>query len=527
MLKKINNKKIMNLTKICITTLLLAQPIFDIIKASEIHDIQIFGLSFFEIFNIVLVFFLGLLAIFQSQQKKRFIRYLIFGIIFLIYFVLHCYNMTLFNNEVYPNHTLNFFVEFYYLYKTFINPLILMMSLYYIGIDKNYLIKIIQIFSLIISTVIIVGDIFGFGYMSYGEGNSRCLKSIFDWYGFENNYRFSFYELTCKGLYFSANQISSITFMIFPILLYSTYKNRKAIDYISLIFMIICMYMLGTKVSTYGVLAVFIMFYLLYVFFSLYNKYTNNNIKLNNIMIITIVFVFSLLLFFISPRRYEMKFDNIDMSSVKLIEDNLSSSEIDSLAFLNEWEEIKKIDCYEMTEEQEKEFLNFFDKYSGYMGVSSFIIKSYDSHRYPEFWCNYLKTSKNNNYRVLKTSILRKIYTDNNNKLDKFFGLGYNLNYIYTESDYDYQFYSYGIVGCIIFLSGYFIAIICSIYRILKDKKRLFNFENILLLSAPAIALLTANFSGHVLERTMPLLTLAILCSLVLISNQKVSETKK
>lgn len=524
MLKKIDNKKVLNLTKVCITALLLAQPIFDIIKTSSIHDIQIFGFSFFEIYNIILVFFLGFLAIFQSQHKKRFVRYLIFGVIFLIYFILHCYNMTLFNNEVYSEQTTNFLVEFYYLYKTFINPLILMMSLYYLRVDKKYLIKVVQIYSLMISTVVITGDIFGFGYVAYGEDDSRCLKSIFDWFGFENKYRFSFYELTCRGLYFSANQLSSITFMILPILLYSTYKNRKIIDYIALICMILCMDMLGTKVSTYGVIAVFLMFYVLYAFFILYNKFIKNNIKLNNIMAITLIFIFSILLFSISPRRYEMKFDNSDISSVKLIEDNLSGSEMDATAFSSEWKEIEKIDCYNMSDEQKNIFINFFDRYSGYMGVSSFIIKSYDSHRYPEFWCNYLQTSKNNDYRVLKTSILRKIYNDNNNELDKYFGLGYNLNYIYTESDYSYQFYSYGIVGCLIFLGGYFIAIICSVYRILKNRKRLFNFENILLLSSPAIALFTANFSGHVLERTMPLLTLSILCGLVLISNQKVSS---
>ena len=70
MLKKLDNNKVMNLTKICVTALLLAQPIFDIIKTSKIHDIQIFGFSFFEIYNIILVFFLGFLAVFQSQHKK-------------------------------------------------------------------------------------------------------------------------------------------------------------------------------------------------------------------------------------------------------------------------------------------------------------------------------------------------------------------------------------------------------------------------------------------------------------------------
>lgn len=526
-LDKIDNKKLMNLTKVCITILLLAQPIFDIIKASEIHDIQIFGFSFFEVFNIVMIFLLGVFAILQSQRKKRFWRYVLFGIIYLLYFILHCYNMTLFNNEVYPEHTLNFMVEFYYLYKTFINPLILTMSLYYIGIDKRYLIKIIQIYSLMISVVVILGDVFGFGYVAYGEDDARCMKSIFDWFSFDNSSRFAFYELTCMGLYFSANQLSSITFMVLPVLLYSAYKNRKLIDYVSLVCMVICMYMLGTKVSTYGVLAVFAMFYVLYLFFILYNKYIKNNVKLNNVIGITIVLLFSVSLFSVSPRRYEMKYDNDNLSSVKLIEDNLSGSAEDASLFSEKWAEIKEKDCYNMNDKDKKEFLNFFDKYSDYMGVSSFIIKSYDPHKYPEFWCEYLQTSESNDYRILKTSILNEIYVNNDNKLDKYFGLGYNLNYIYTEADYSYQFYSYGIVGCLIFLGGYFVIIICSAYRMLRNSKRLFKFENVLLMSAPAIALFTANFSGHVLERTMPLITLAILCSITLISNQKVSEVEK
>lgn len=520
MLKKINNNKLIKLTQICITILLLAQPVFDIIKTSRIHDIQIFGFSFFEIFNIILIFFLGVLAIIQSQTKKRLIRYFILVIIFFIYFVLHCYNMTIFNDEIYPNHTTNFLVEFYYLYKTFINPLILMMSLYYIGCDKDYIVKIIQIFSLIISITIITSNIFGFGYMSYGEENSKCLKSVFDWINFDNKYRFSFYELTCRGLFFSANQISSITFMIFPILLYSAYKNKKLFDYVSLICMIICMYILGTKVSTYGVLAVFSMFYLLYIFFVFYNRYMRNYVKLNNIIFITLIFIFSVCLFTISPRRYEMKFSNGDVSSIKLIEDSLSNNEVNSLRFTNEWKIIEQIKCYKMSNIQIEKFLSFFNEYSDYMGISPYIIKNYNPSRYPEFWCNYLQTSKSNDYRVLKTSILKDIYNNNDNKLDKYFGLGYNLNYIYTELDYSYQFYIYGLIGCIIFLSGYFIAIVFSIYRILKNKNKLFNFENVLLLSSPVIALLTANFSGHVLERTMPLLVLSILCSLTLLSSK-------
>lgn len=67
-----------------------------------------------------------------------------------------------------------------------------MISLYYLNVDKNYLLKIIRIFSLMISVPIILGDIFGFGYAAYGENGARCLKSIFDWFGFDNKYKFIF-----------------------------------------------------------------------------------------------------------------------------------------------------------------------------------------------------------------------------------------------------------------------------------------------------------------------------------------------
>ena len=519
-LKQINSKRVV---EILVGVLFLAQPIFDIIKNSVIHDIQIFGFSFFAIFNIILVCILAFLAVFLGDSRKKMFRFSLLGFLFLIYFGLHCYNMTLFNNDVYPQHSLNFLTEFYYLYKTFVNPIILILSLYYLEVKRDYLIKLVQIFSLIISVVIIISNIFHFGYLSYGDDNVRCVKSIFSWFTFKNVYKYSFYEIACRGLFFSANQLSSVTFMIFPIILYSTYKRRRPFDYVCLICLIISMYMLGTKVSTLGVIAAFMLFFSLYAFFLVYNKVLKKKEKLKNILGITFVFAGSVALFFFSPRFYEMKFLGEDFSSIQLIEDSLEGEELDVNQFNREWKKIKKIDCYQMTDNQNTQFLSFFRTYSGYMGVSKFIIDSYDYNRYPEFWCNYLQTSRNNDYRVLKTAILDKIYTDNDNKLDKYFGLGYNLGFIYTESDYSFQFYSYGIIGCILFLSGYFISCIVSAYRILKNWKKQFKFENILLLSSPAIALFTAQFSGHVLERTIPLMVLAVVSSITLINSKGIN----
>ncbi len=66
MLKKIDKAKVVNISKVVVTILLLIQPIFDVIRASSVHDIQIFGFSLLEIVNIILVFVLGCLSILCS-----------------------------------------------------------------------------------------------------------------------------------------------------------------------------------------------------------------------------------------------------------------------------------------------------------------------------------------------------------------------------------------------------------------------------------------------------------------------------
>lgn len=513
-------KQLLKIDKILIIMLILIQPFVDMIKTNIVNDIQIFGFSLFEAINIGLVMVASIIAFICNSQKKKFYKYIIFIILFCIYFALHCYNMTLFNNNVYPEQTSSFIVEFYYIYRTFINPLILLLLLYYIKMDKEYLIKIIKIFSLIISIVIIVSNIFHFGYQTYGEG--FCKLSIFDWFTFENVTRNSYYMLTSRGLFSSGNQLSSIMFMLLPIILYSVYKHRKKSDYIALIFHILAMYILGTKVSTLGVVAILIAFFLMYVLFIILNKIHLLNVKLKDIKLILLISVCAFILFFFSPRSNELFGEyNLDTSSIANIEatfEEETEGGEKKNKFLKAWKPIQKLDCYNMDQKNEKKFITFFNKYKDFMGVSEFIIKAYVVEEHPEFWCDYLQNYKTNDYRILKTGILRNIYNENNNNLDKYLGMGYNLNFIYTESDYSYQFYNYGLLGILVLIGPYFLIIAYIVFMILKSYKKKLNFENLLLLMAPALALCVAYYSGHVLERTLPLLMLATVCGINLIN---------
>jgi len=276
--------------------------------------------------------------------------------------------------------------------------------------------------------------------------------------------------------------------------------------------------MLGTKVSTLGVVAVIIAFFVMYLFFTVLNKTKFIKTKLDNILIVFIISIGAFILFAFSPRIHNMSFDD-GVSSIENIEGSeLMASDEDKSKFAKEWSKIKKIDCSDMTKEESKKFLKFFNKYKDYMGVSEFIIDAYEVEKHPIFWCDYLQNSKTNDYRILKTSILNNIYNENDNELDKFVGMGYTLNFIYTESDYSYQFYNYGILGIVLMIGPYFVIVFGVLINMLRNYKKKFNFENLLLLMGPALALCVAYYSGHVFERTLPLLIIAFLCGINLIN---------
>ena len=156
------------------------------------------------------------------------------------------------------------------------------------------------------------------------------------------------------------------------------------------------------------------------------------------------------------------------------------------------------------------EFCSFF-------GIDPFIIEHYDDLEHSDFWTRYIQESPNNNYRVLKTMILEDIYDKNDNPLDKYLGMGYTLNYIYTETDYTYQFYNYGIIGGVLLIGPYIWGVLYVIYQGLRHFKEMFTLECAMYYVAPLLGLCVAKFSGHVLERTLPLLILATVLGIVLI----------
>lgn len=504
------------INKWLLVILILLQPIVDIIKNVVIHDIQILGFSLFEMINIVLVLASLIITIYLYKDKNKFIKYILILGLFILYSIFHYINILKFDSNLYENYNPNYLVETYYLFRTFMISLILIINIYYSNIKKQSIIRIIEALSLIISLFIIIPNIFKFGYLSYGEG--ICNLNLFDWFSFESVDAYSYYNLTCKGLFSSANQISSILFMLFPIILYLSYRKNCLFNYIVLLFQGLAMFMLGTKTANLGMMLIYIGFILFYFVLKLLKK-TNHSLMIN-----LIIFIGFSGLFFFSPFYHNLKFNLNGSSTFQKFESNeetLNNADDKSVTAYNKYLKIKTFDCDCLSTDQETLIKDFLDNDKSYLGISSYITDNYKIEKHPKFWCNFIKYYSGSNYRNLKNNILKNIYIENNNPADKFFGLGYSLNYIYTETDYYYQFYSYGILGMLLFIFPYFAILFYIGILILKNIKTKFNLENCMYLLGIILSLGIAYFSGHVLERTFPLLMTSLLVSLNLINIKK------
>ena len=86
--------------------------------------------------------------------------------------------------------------------------------------------------------------------------------------------------------------------------------------------------------------------------------------------------------------------------------------------------------------------------------------------------------------------------------MQKLFGMGYGGNYEETpkmiEMDFYDLFYSFGMIGFGLFLLPFFLAAIKLFFAVLKDFRRQFNRENILIASGIVLGLGTAYTAGHV-----------------------------
>ena len=524
------NKKITQINHILIEILVIAQLFIVMFQANIVRDVQLLGLSIFEGFNIILSLVILGITVFSHSKKRVFIKYIPYVVVLGIYLILHSYNTYQFNQEVYAAQTPSFLTETYYIFRIFLVPIILIFNIYYSGIQKEKLIKILEVFVFIIAVVMVGTNFLHLALRNYSNETIYGGLSFFDWFTFESSEKYDYYRLTTKGWFLSGNQMAGILFMTFPVMLYRIYQRRGWFRYVTMSLQMLAMFMLGNKVSNLGCLLVVSMFGCFWVLFKLLKH------KEKGILAIVIIGVSFLILFPFSPVGHMIRYQNamkesgISENQKTLLEQAIDvelTEEMDKEERAY-YEKLKtdsiyfsELDADNLSEEEQTFVVNYMDEHRYFFGISSYITKRYDSLESANFWVRYMQQARNNDYRAMKSAILEDIYQRNQNKWNRYLGMGNTLNFLYTEEDYSYQVYSYGIIGFLLLIGPYFYLILYVFVQGLKNFKKMFTLESAMYFSAPLLGLGVAKLSGHIFENTLPLMVIGIVGGILLLHTRR------
>lgn len=499
-MKKIEEIKIQHI----VLLYFLIQPFLEIYMTFYKSSLQIFGMSITVLLNFFFVFLMAAYAfcIMFRKDKKRLKKDILvagsYGLIFLIYCILHYRNMLVFDDSIFERNTYDFIRETYYIFRSYVLPIVLLYTLYTLKLDKKKLLFVIRMSVFIICFVIIATNIFGVSLAAYAEHGKLIYidGSIFHWLFFNGNDNFELY--TSKGWFQSANELSAILLMLSPIIIRDAYKadskRNRVLSCILLVMLIITMNMLGTRTAVLGLFAALICVMVIFVFFKVIKKLDFN---LREFLVKSVLLLVFTIFIFVNSPYYNKNYGE----------------------FKSEFEDRPLDESVEEVEEEDIDnFAKFVEKYSWNYYIEPILLEIYPVDEDISFWSFIINRDLrlNSNYRVIKTDLYNRILERNDNVGDFFFGIGYN-DILNSEKDYDMQMYYFGIVGVIILIGPYIVNILYAIYKMIRYKESLFRVDNIIALMCVCIGVVVPYLTGHVFGSVFPMNYLVI-CSVLLLN---------
>lgn len=477
------NKKVI---KYSILILFIMLPIIDCLRRTPIKDIEIFGFSIIELFNMIIIGYTTILTIINLKKNKReLLPLIIYSIILSIYIILHNINILHFDTTIFSDSSPNVITETYYIIRVYYMPVLLLFVLIKNRdiLNLEFYSKIVKILICIISLSIILLNIFKLSYATYTATNNEFVKyNIFDFYKSPESAKL----LSTRGWFDSGNEISAILLILFPINIYLLYKENKKINIFLYISQFLSMIILGTRVSSIGAILITIAA----IFINILTKLIQHD-KLNKKIILC--GALCTIYFFFSPiGTYTMEHEQLDYN----VEDEHSE--------------------YLRNLTDEKEYLNYIANSLYEFRINEEFIELYPIENDPTFWRSIALRNRNlnNDSRVMKTTILKRVKVRNSNKYDTLLGMGYTINFMDLERDYVYQYYLFGILGIILIIPQLFIYI-KTIINYLKKIRHIPLLLTALIAMSPTLGFLVAYYSGHVLGWISPsyilVLSIAIL----------------
>ena len=476
------------LIKILITIFIVCIPILDMLRTTSFKDIEIFGVALIELINISLIG-LALILTLTKISIKKILALFLYLLLVSVYIVLHYKNIILFDTNIFSRANFNFIRESFYILRVYVLPLMLLFVLINNRdiFNKKYYFKMAKYLVIVICFSIIILDIFKLSFISYNDNKHFVLYNLFDYFLFSGDYK----QISARGFFDSANELSAILLMLLPITIYLFYKEHKNFNVVLFVSQFVAMILLGTRTAAYGALLISFVSIFCYGVLVFLKKEKQNKFFHKYFLISSLVCAAFLS---ISPFMLGRLNDGMPDFSIK-----------DTAAY----EDISKTDV--------KDLNKLIEKYQSEYMINEYFLKLYPVDQDFEFWLTIIQRDKslNNDSRLMKTDILTRIYERNNNDNDKYYGMGYTLNYLDLERDYYYQFYLFGIFGLLLFICPYFILLGYLSFKIIINFSSNFKFNVLMNIMSICLGLLIAYYSGHVFGWVGPMMVLVLMFGLL------------
>lgn len=522
--KIIDRKIIMNLLLIFIAI----EPIIDLYFLFD-EKYMILGFAIPTLVRLLGIFVLGLMFL-LTIKKREFILYLSYILIIIIYVFFHHLNALNFT-DFYDDYDFgyNLVSEVFYIIRMLI-PLAIIVITSHENISDKKLNNLLFILILLICGSIIFSNIFVISTGSYSK--EKIKGSILCWF-VKDKCNLTYFDLASKGFFLDANRISALLVLITPLCFYVFLKKPNLKNIIMLILNMLGMFMLGTKVSTFGFVIILLISIIIYLYFCFIKK--EYAYKFKTFSILSIIFIASLLLIPISPavnrtlvdaeiiNSYEEERKDFEEKQIAQINatirakyltlNNNLDSNLTEIEMLNEFKK----------EDQQKILKKFIkDNYEEYRINPGFIEKSYPYNYDLVFWYEIMTkpVEERINYRTLEQNILTRIKNINNNPRDNYLGITFTRmgNIFDLERDFISHYYTLGIIGLILILMPYIIILLICSVKIVLNYEKYFTSKNIFCIMGIGIALCAAYFSGNVMDSLIVSIILGFIIG-ILINN--------
>lgn len=496
---------------------ILLQPFLDFYWLNNPPLSEILPFSIPTIIRILVILVLACMYLSQKRSWQIFRKQwwiILYLALLIIYSAIHLLHVRNFNSLSPTSYNFSMSSEIFYLFRMFL-PLIVLYVTKYANFTEQTVIHIIQSLVGIFAGIVVFSNLFIKSLRAYGNG--WINYNIIDWF---THGSLSYAQTASKGFFYFTNTLAAIMFMLASLIIYVTIKQFNWKNMTLLILQGLAMIMIGTKTATLGFLIALALWLIAYFIHAFILKNANFSWKIASALIL-LGAIYGVTL----PKSPMIQRANADIAWAQ--QDNGKYSEKNLNQKLSAG--LKKT----KTQAERKQYLqNFIKKYYEYYHLNKkFINKAYPYQQDAEFWYTIMteySTEKRLNNRLIETEMLTQVVKNNHNSADKWLGISYarTSNLYNLERDFQYQSFSLGWIGVILFLGVYVVSELYAIFWWFKEKacRQLINSA---LIFANGFCLVAAYYSGNVMDFLTATIILAFFTGYMLMNIDKNRHEKK